>query len=143
MRKIKDSIIEKWFDCDNYVFDIMLDVNHMHRSPGAHEREEAKAIVLDSSFSYMGQGDYFEEIKEKIESVLSFLDFNHYFYGITPLPASLLFHEKDDKVLSEPMTASFSYTLLEYKEKIREASPDIVVLYTIFKKKANGICGLE
>ena len=135
MRKIKDSVIKKWFDVDKYMFGI--NINHMHMSPGAHEREEVKTIVLDCSIYCMGEElDYFEELKAKVESVLSYLDFNHYFYGAASLPAFLVFHEKDSKIFTQTLTASYSCTLLEYKEIIREASPDIVALYTVFRDVA-------
>jgi hypothetical protein len=141
MRKIKEDVLKRLtnFDLDIKTFhfggEILQDFYAFYPSPGAHEREEAIELILNNSFAHdYNDGAKKDELETIIRSIVTYLEFNGYFYGVSVLPSTLFFYEDENSKRLASMAINMGEKKLsEYKNHLQkiDLDPGFVVLYAV------------
>jgi len=137
MRRIKKEIFDRLTD-----FEFNLDAFRSGRElrqdfvmigdVGAHERKEAiDALVECSIENRLIDPKNLNEIKEKIETLINYLEFHHYFYGVSSLPACLCFCEDENKQLATFSKCMETIKWNEYKSFLRDNDPKAVLIHAV------------
>jgi hypothetical protein len=145
MRKIKEEVLKRLtnFNPDEsnfcYGIELLQDFNALYPSPGAHEREEAKKIILDNSIFYSSNysiiNNEFEidELNQKIDSLISYLEFHSYFYGVSACPSFLFFYEKNSR-LYYSQKSTIKIPICDYKNFLQKHLPNFVIISAVYKE---------
>ena len=143
MRTIKNEVLERLtnYDLDTksvaWGKEVLQDFYAFERSggnPGSHEKEEAKTLLCQNSMRYHeGEKGFADEIDERTNTLISFLEFHNYFYGVSSVPSCLTFTEINKK-LATVAIHMYATTWDGFKDYLRESDPMFVIIYSISKR---------
>ena len=141
MRRLKKEIFDRLTDF-GYNLDTFThgsDFKHdfsIIGTVGAHERREAIDALVECSILHYGtepdiKEDLVDEIKEKIETLINYLEFHHYFYGVSPLPSCLCFCEDKNKQLATFSKSMKNISWNEFKSFLQKGNAKAVIVYAV------------